>query len=300
MIVLLNDFFIFLIYLFIISSMLSIGFGLSLKDITDSLKRKGLLCRSLFLNLILIPFAALLTAYLLSLSGPVLFGFLAMACAPGASYAPRITEVSNGDVGHSTGLMFILCTIAVFSTPFTLMLVLPGANSINPWSVIQTLAIIQMLPLFLGMFLRIKAPKISRKFSEISFWTSNISALIVISVSLYVIFMRESQGGFFSVIIGTFGVLAIIISVLFSFALGFIFGGDTSEEKKSLAISSVNRNAGVAFLIAVSSILMNAQILIMIIIYIIVQSLVSGGFAGFWFWKDYKDGKKTILSKDKK
>ncbi|MBP2133067.1 BASS family bile acid:Na+ symporter [Methanomicrobium sp. W14] len=287
-----------LIYVFIVTSMLSIGFGLSLKDVIASLEKHWMLLRSVVINLVAIPAAAIFIAYLLGLSGAVLFGFLFMACAPGASYAPRITEFANGDVGHSTGLMFFLCTIAVFSAPFTLMLALPETYGIDPWPVIETLAVIQMIPLFLGMFIRSYRPLLGKKLSAPAFWASNISALVVVVVSLVIIFLSESNGGFFSQITGTLGVPAIILAVIISVFIGYFFGGENTGEKKSMAISSVNRNAGVAFLIAVSGMSMISEVVIMIIAYIIVQTLVSGGLAGYWLWKDLKAGKKTILSGD--
>ncbi|MDD4126951.1 MAG: bile acid:sodium symporter [Methanomicrobium sp.] len=289
-----------LIYIFIISSMFSIGFGLSLTNIVDSFKRPGVLTRSVLINLIVLPLVAVFIAVSLGLSDAVLLGFLLMACAPGASYSPRITEVANGDVGHSTGLMFLLCTLAVFSTPFTLMLILPDSHSLDPWPVIETLAVIQMFPLFIGMYLRSHRPGIAKKLSALAFWISNISALIVIVSSLAMIFFKESNGGFFSTIFGTNGIFAIIIMVIISAFFGYTFGGSKTEEKKSMLISSVNRNAGVAFLIVLGSFSMIPVVIIMLIIYIIIQSIVSGGLAGFWLWNDLKAGKKTILSENKK
>ncbi|MBN2734086.1 MAG: bile acid:sodium symporter [Methanomicrobiaceae archaeon] len=288
-----------LIYVFIIASMLSIGLGLSLKDIIDSFKRPGMLTHSLLFNLVIIPIVAIGVASVFRLDGAVLIGFLIMACAPGASYAPRITEAANGDIGHSTGLMFLLCTIAVFSAPLTLIIVMPGSGGIDPWPVIKTLALIQMVPLFFGMFLRSYRPEFAHRLSGPAFWTSNISALIVIVMSLLIIFLQESNGGFFSYVFGTCGIPAILIVVVISVMLGYFYGGETFGEKKSMAISSANRNAGVAFLIAVSSFSMMPVAIIMIIIYIIIQSIITGGLAGYWLRKDYKAGKKTILSEYK-
>jgi len=298
--VLITKIFLDLIYIFIISSMLSIGLGLSFKNIADSFKRPGMLTHSLLFNLIIIPVVAIGIASILGLEGAVLIGFLIMACAPGASYAPRITEVANGDVGHSTGLMFLLCTIAVFSAPLTLIFVMPGSAGIDPWPVIKTLALIQMVPLFFGMIIRSHRPKLAKRLSNPAFWTSNISALIVIVMSLLIIFLQESNGGFFSHVFGTCGIPAIIVVVIISVMLGFFYGGETLGEKKSMAISSANRNAGVAFLIVVSSFSMMPVAIIMIIIYIIIQSIITGGLAGYWLRKDYKAGKETIISEYKK
>jgi len=286
-----------LIYLFIIFSMFSIGLGLSFKSIEKALFKKGVLTTSLIINLLLIPLAAVALVTILNVRGNIMLGFLAMACAPGASYAPRITEAANGDVSHSTGLMFLLCTLAVFTTPFTLTMIIPESTAIDPWPVIKTLTIIQIIPILTGMLLRLEKPKIADRLSKPAFWASNISGAVVIVLSLALIFITESNSGFFSEITGTGGIIAIILITLFSIIIPYYTGGETKEEKKSMAISSANRNAGVAFLIALSSFESIHTALIIIIIYIIIQTLSTGILAIQWLRIDMKAGKKTIISK---
>lgn len=285
-----------LIYLFIISSMFSIGLGLSFKRIEKALLKEGVLTASLFINLLLIPLIAVVLTLILNIRGNIMYGFLAMACAPGASYAPRITEAANGDVGHSTGLMFLLCTLAVFTTPFTLMLIIPESTAIDPWPVVKTLLIIQIIPILAGMLLRAEKPAIADRLSGFAFWASNLSGAVVIVLSLTMIFISESNQGFLSEIKGTGGVTAIILITAVSIVISYYAGGDTTEEKRSMAISSANRNAGVAFLIALSSFESVHTALIIIIIFIIIQTLFTGILAIKWLRNDMKAGKKTIIS----
>ncbi|UUX92889.1 bile acid:sodium symporter family protein [Methanoplanus endosymbiosus] len=285
-----------LIYLFIISSMFSIGLGLSFKNIEKALLKKGVLTTALFINLLIIPLVAVVLIMFLYIRGDVMSGFLAMACAPGASYAPRITEAANGDVGHSTGLMFLLCTLAVFTTPFTLMLIIPESAAIDPWPVIKTLAIIQIIPILTGMLLRAEKPAIADRLSGSAFWASNLSGAVVIVLSLTLIFISGSEQGFSLDIKDTGVITAIILITLISIIISYYAGGETTEEKKSMAISSANRNAGVAFLITLSSFESVHTALIIIIFYIIVQTLFTGILAIKWLRNDMKAGKKTIIS----
>jgi BASS family bile acid:Na+ symporter len=276
--------------------MFSIGLGLSFKSIEKALLKKGVLTASLFINLLLIPLIAVILTVILNIRGNIMYGFLAMACAPGASYAPRITEAANGDVGHSTGLMFLLCTLAVFTTPFTLMLIIPESTSIDPWPVVKTLLIIQIIPILAGMLLRAEKPVIADRLSGFAFWASNLSGAVVIVLSLTMIFISESNQGFFSEITGTGGVIAIVMITAVSIIISYYAGGVTTEEKRSMAISSANRNAGVAFLIALSSFESVHTALIIIIIFIIIQTLFTGILAIKWLRNDMKAGKKTIIS----
>ena len=69
-----------------------------------------------------------------------------MTSAPGASYAPRIAEIAEGDVPFSTGLMFLLSTVALVSTPITILLLLPAGTGVSVWPVIRTLLLLMFIP----------------------------------------------------------------------------------------------------------------------------------------------------------
>ena len=116
------------IYLFIITSMLFIGLGHTWRDILAPFKNVKLVLFALLVNLILIPVAGYLIATVFALSGAMVVGFLLMTSAPGASYSPRIAEIAEGNVPFSTGLMFLLSTIALVSAPITILLLLPGGK----------------------------------------------------------------------------------------------------------------------------------------------------------------------------
>ena len=60
-------------------------------------------------------------------------GFLLMTSAPGASYSPRIAEIAEGNVPFSTGLMFLLSTVALVSAPITILLLLPEGSTVSVW-----------------------------------------------------------------------------------------------------------------------------------------------------------------------
>ncbi len=282
-----------LIYFFIISSMFSIGLNLGVKEILDPFKKPGVLVNSLVLNLLAIPLAGVVLAIILGLDNVALFGFLIMACSPGASYGPRITEFAGGDVGHSIGIMFLLCMVAVVSAPLTILLLVPGAGNIDVWPVIRTLAIIQVIPLFFGMFLKAKRPRITEKISSPVFWISNISAAGVVLLAFGIRIFSDSDSSL-SGIIGLGGVLAIVILVAISLVAGYFLGGRGEETRKSMSVSTAIRNAGVAFLIGVGSSGDIHGVLSVIILYIFLQTLMTGLLAGWWGWKDYKENNGRV------
>ena len=151
------------IYLFILTSMLFIGLGHTYRDFLEPFKNIKLVLFALLVNLVLIPVAGYLVATVFALSGAMLVGFLLMTSAPGASYGPRLAEVSGGDVPFATGLMFLLCTVALVSTPITLLLLMPEDSVISMWPVIRTLLLLMVVPMAAGLIVRAKRPAIAKK-----------------------------------------------------------------------------------------------------------------------------------------
>jgi bile acid:Na+ symporter, BASS family len=277
-----------LIYFFIVSSMFSIGLNLGIKEILDPFKKPGVLVNSIALNLLAIPLAGVGLAILFGLEGAAFLGFLIMACSPGASYGPRITEFAGGDVGHSIGLMFLLCMVAIISAPLTVILLIPGTGNIDIWPVIRTLAIIQVIPLFFGMFIKAKRPQLTERISAPVFWLSNISAAIVVVLAFAIRIFGDSKTSIFETICPC-AILATILLVIISLVAGYYLGGAHEETRKSMAVSTSIRNAGVAFLIAVGSFAEVSGVLSVIIMYIFFQTLITGVLAGWWGWKNFKE-----------
>jgi BASS family bile acid:Na+ symporter len=270
------------IYLFIMTSMLFIGLGHTYRDILAPFKNVKLVLFALLVNLILIPVAGYLIATVFALSGALLIGFLLMTSAPGASYAPRIAEIAEGDVPFSTGLMFLLSTVALVSAPITILLLLPAGAGVDVWPVIRTLLLLMFLPMVIGLIIRAKYPSIAEKIMGPVVWTSYIMILVVMVMALAIkLFSPDPVGGLIS-LFGSMGPLAIVIAVGVSVILGYLFGGPAEGTRRSLATGSANRNTGMALLFAASISSEISEILAVLVAYIIIQILITGILAAKW------------------
>jgi bile acid:Na+ symporter, BASS family len=270
------------IYLFILTSMLFIGLGHTYRDILAPFKNVKLVLFALLVNIILIPVAGYLIATALALSGALLIGFLLMTSAPGASYAPRIAEIAEGDVPFSTGLMFLLSTVALISTPITILLLLPAGTGVSVWPVIRTLLLLMFLPMIIGLFIRSRYSSVAEKMMGPVVWTSYIMILVVMIMALATkLFSPDPVGGLTS-LFGTWGIAAIVLAVGISVFLGYLFGGPTEGTRRSLATGSANRNTGMALLFAASISSELNEILAVLVAYIIIQILITGILAARW------------------
>jgi bile acid:Na+ symporter, BASS family len=270
------------IYLFIMTSMLFIGLGHTYRDILAPFKNVKLVLFALLVNIILIPVAGYLIATVFALSGALLIGFLLMTSAPGASYAPRIAEIAEGDVPFSTGLMFLLSTVALVSAPITILLLLPEGTGVDVWPVIRTLLLLMFLPMVIGLLIRAKWPSIAEKVMGPVVWTSYIMILVVMLTALAIkLFSPDPVGGVFS-LFGTMGIFAIVLAVGISLILGYLFGGPAEGTRRSLATGSANRNTGMALLFAAGISSEVSEILAVLVAYIIIQILITGVVAAKW------------------
>jgi BASS family bile acid:Na+ symporter len=270
------------IYLFIMTSMLFIGLGHTYRDILAPFKNVKLVLFALLVNLVLIPVAGYLIATVFALSGALLVGFLLMTSAPGASYAPRIAEIAEGDVPFSTGLMFLLSTVALVSAPITILLLLPKGTEVSVWPVIRTLLLLMFIPMVIGLLIRARRPSIAERLMGPVVWTSYIMILVVMLTALAAkLFSQDPVGGVIS-LFGTLGIISIALAVGISVILGYLFGGPAEGTRRSLATGSANRNTGMALLFAASISSEVSEILAVLVAYIVIQILITGIVAAKW------------------
>ena len=271
------------IYLFIITSLLFIGLDHTYRDILAPLKDIRLVIIALVVNLLLVPLTGYILVTVFSLSGAVLIGCILMTSAPGASYSPRLAEISAGDVPFATGLMFLLCTIALISTPVTLLILLPESSAMNVWPVIRSLILLMVIPLIVGLALRAYRPAVADRVKVPVVLFSYFMILIVLIMALATTFGPANPTGIFRSLFGTYGILVIVLAVSLSFLFGYFLGGARKGIRRSLAESSAIRNSGMALLFAASSFTaMMSDILTVLIAYTIIQTAVVGIVAGLW------------------
>ncbi|WP_062399327.1 bile acid:sodium symporter family protein [Methanogenium cariaci] len=150
------------IYLFLVATMFSMGgLGLTARRIeAPPLRHHRLIGLAFVINLILIPLAGIVVVRLLPMDMDVAAGLLIVACAPGSTIGPKLAEFSKGDISLAIRIMFYLSVLAIFTTPVTLTLILPGTitEQIDFFSVMTTLVILIFLPMVAGLAINSRFP----------------------------------------------------------------------------------------------------------------------------------------------
>lgn len=280
------------IYLFLVATMFSMGLGLTMREITAPLHHRRLIGIAFFLNLVVIPLAGIAVVRLIPMEMGVAAGLLIIACAPGSTIGPKLAEFSRGDVSLAISIMFFLSVLAIVTTPLTLTLILPGAitEQIDFVSVMTTLVILIFLPMVAGMAINSRWQPFANRIRDRAFLFSNLTIVIFGIIFIWVQVTGEVRfiDSFFSV--GISATIAVFILVAFSMGIGYLLGGPEKHNRQVIATSTTNRNLGVSLLVGASALAGYGEAFLIIIVYAIVQTVISGVTAIKWGRKAKREG----------
>jgi BASS family bile acid:Na+ symporter len=175
-------------------------------------------------------------------------GFLIVSVCPGAPYAPPFTAIARGDVARAVGLMVILAGSSAIFAPLLLKGLLPlvagdAQANVNAGRIVGTLAVVQFLPLCIGLFLRARYPAIAIRLSKPFRRVGMLLNVTLIGVILLAQFRMLSAIH----LTGYVGMLALLAG---SILAGWLLGGPGRAGRDTLAITTSVRNVGVALVIA--------------------------------------------------
>ena len=90
---------------FVVSSMLAMGAGLTVSQISEPLRNARLVVLALLANFVVMPLGALALAKVLALDEPFGVGLLLLGCAAGAPFLPKLAELAKGNLAFAVGAM---------------------------------------------------------------------------------------------------------------------------------------------------------------------------------------------------
>ncbi|MCX6676001.1 MAG: bile acid:sodium symporter, partial [Methanothrix sp.] len=141
------------VLVFIVTSMLGMGFGLTVPQIMAPLKNTRLVILSLAANFVVVPILVLLIVWVLPLSEGLQIGLILVGLAAGAPFLPKLVQGAKGNVAFGVGLMVLLMVVTIIYMPLVLPLLLPGV-SVNPWDIAKSLIVLMLIPLAIGLLIK--------------------------------------------------------------------------------------------------------------------------------------------------
>ena len=234
------------VLVFVIGSMASMGLSLKMSQIVAPLKNVKLVVWALVANFVLVPLVAIIITLIIPLDEPVRIGLILLATAAGAPFLPKLAEVAKGSTAFSVGLMVLLMVVTIIYLPLVLPLLLGGGVEVNPLDIAQSLIVMMLIPLAIGLFVNTRYEETAAKVRPTFGQASNIALLVLTVLGLVLNFRAMID------LVGSLGILAGIIFIVLSLVVGFLLGMLGSPEggtRSVMGLGTAQRNISAALVV---------------------------------------------------
>ncbi len=257
----------------LVSMMFDAGLQARPADFALIVKSRGLFVKALLANFIIVPIVGVLVCRLFHLSDAIASGLLLMAIAPGV---PFVILAGGRQKGGSHELAILLAitlpALATFTVPIAMPLVLPGPERLEvPPGQLVGLLLFQIVPLLVGLLVSMRfaafAPKLSRIAKPLT-----MIALVALLLVLGPTIVKSA-----AVVFGSFGMLAMLVTVALSLGTGWFLGGPQHENRVTLAFGTALRNPAIA--VSIAGVMSPSEIIsASVVTYFLVQAVVAASF----------------------
>jgi BASS family bile acid:Na+ symporter len=229
--------------LFVVTSMLAMGLSLSVVQILLPLKNLRLVTLALLANFVLVPLLAYAITLVIPLEQSLQIGLIVLATAAGAPFLPKLVQGARGNIAFGVGLMVLLMVVTIIYVPLVLPLLLQGV-SVNPWDIAQSLIVLMLIPLAIGLLIKSHSPDSAARWQPVMNKISSLAILILLVVGLGL-----NASNIVS-LIGTGGILALLIFILGCLLIGTLLGGRDPAERSVMGLGTAQRNISAAIVVA--------------------------------------------------
>ena len=249
---------------FVVSSMMAMGVGFTVRQIIDALRDVRLVLLALLANFVAMPLGALALDKMLRLDEPLGVGLLLLGTAAGAPFLPKLTELAKGNLPFAVGIMMLLAIGTVGYLPLVLPLLLPGVT-VNSAKIAGWLFLLTLLPLAAGLALRARYGRLAAQVKPVLDWVTNVLVPMVL-------LLAAANTDTILHVFGTGGILAGLLLIALGFGIGWMLGGPGIDTRRALALGTGQRNIAAALVVASES-FSDPSVVIMVIVVTIVGLL---------------------------
>jgi BASS family bile acid:Na+ symporter len=229
--------------LFVITSMLAMGMSLTIAQILQPLKNVRLVILVLLANFVLVPLLAYLIILLIPMEQSLQIGLAVLATAAGAPFLPKLVQGAKGNIAFGVGLMVLLMVVSIVYIPLVLPLLLQGVQ-VNPWDIAKSLIVLMLVPLVIGLLMKSHSPDSAAHWQPVMNKISGLAILILLVVGLGLNISNILS------LIGTGGILALLLFIIGSLAIGFLLGGRDPAIRSVMGLGTAQRNISAAIVVA--------------------------------------------------
>ena len=228
--------------LFVVTSMLAMGLSLTMAQIIQPLKNMRLVTLALLANFGLVPLLAYLILLVIPLEQSLEVGLIVLATAAGAPFLPKLVQGAKGNIAFGVGLMVLLMVVTIVYMPLVLPLMLPGV-SVNPWDIAKSLIVLMLVPLAIGLLIKSHSPDAAAHWQPVMTRISSLAILVLLVVGLGLNVSNIIN------LIGTGGIIALLLFIIGSFLIGFLLGGGEAGDRSVMGLGTAQRNVSAAIVV---------------------------------------------------
>jgi len=251
---------------FVVSSMLAMGLGLTIGQIVAPLRSLRLVVLSLLANFVLMPAAAIGFAKLLRLDQALGIGLLLLGAAAGAPFLPLLAQIAKSNLAFAVGLMVLLMVVTVGYLPVVLPLLLPGV-AVNPMEIAKSLVLLMLLPLAIALGVKAKLPSVAARLKP------GLGKVSTVSLILVIVFLTAFNIRSVLAVFGTGGILAGLLFLAVGYGVGWLLGGPGADTRRVLGLGTAQRNIAAALVVAGQS-FKDPNVVVMVVVVAIVGLLL--------------------------
>lgn len=244
---------------FVVSSMLAMGLSLTVPQIVAPLKDIRLVVLALGVNFVAGPLLAWGIQGVMNLDQDIYTGLILMATAAGAPFLPKLAQVAKGNVAFSVGLMVLLMVVTVVYMPLVLPLMLSGVT-VSAWDIARSLIFLMLLPLGIGLVMKARWSGTADELQPLMSSASSIAILLLLVGAIIL------QWDSIISLIGTGGILAILIFLLVSLGLGYFTGGSDLGTRSVMGLGTAQRNLSAALVVGAQNFSDSPNVLVTVIV----------------------------------
>jgi predicted Na+-dependent transporter len=250
---------------FVLGTIVSMGLGLTIAQITKPLRNVRFVIMALLANFVVAPVAAYLLIQVFSLDESLAIGLLLVSLAAGAPGLPKMAEFAKLDTAAATGLMVLLVVVTIVVMPIVVPLVATGI-SVTFWDIASGLVFLILVPLAVSLFVRARYPEAAASALPHFTQASNLS-LLMLMVLMVVLNFSNVIG-----LLGSGGLLASLILVILIVAGGYLLGALGGSNKWVQALGAGQRNIAAAMVVATMN--FGNDEIVMVVVFSLITLLV--------------------------
>jgi BASS family bile acid:Na+ symporter len=255
------------IAIFLVTAMLSLGLDMTVKQVSQPLRNRWLVIKSLLVSVLAVPLIAIVLTRVIPMEQALATGLVIYALAAGTEGGPKFVQMVQGNTPFAFGLLAVLLTATVIFLPMVINVAIPDAD-VALGEVVVKLLLLVALPICLGMLVNARltglAERISPAIHRLSMIFLAVLFTLIIYVNLEAIMSLQPTA-----------LLAGLLLFVVSYGAGYAAGGPAAENRKALAIMTFARNGSISMLIAGQVFSDEPQVLVMVTL-MAAASVVGG------------------------